>query len=120
MLVWMDLKTVWLPGRLYRIATARVTAGLAVVAVHSLGAFVMVLVGTCATSDAFWLVRRSSGSFGSGDIRLRLLMGAAIGSVGLQARTAALLAGTLIGASWAIVHALHGRAPEPSPYGPSL
>ena len=40
--------------------------------------------------------------------------------MGLQAWTTALLAGTLIGAGWAIVHALRGRASEPFPYGPSL
>ena len=44
----------------------------------------------------------------------------AAGSMGLQAWTTALLAGTLTGALWAIVHALRGRASDPFPYGPSL
>ena len=96
------------------------SAGLAVVAVHSPGVLVTALAGACATSGVFWLVWRFSGSFGFGDVRLGLLVGAAAGSMGLQAWTTALLAGTLIGAGWAIVHALRGRASEPFPYGPSL
>lgn len=119
-LVWVDFKTTWLPKRLHWIATAQVTAGLAVVAVHSPGVLVTALAGACATSGVFWLVWRFSGSFGFGDVRLGLLVGAAAGSMGLQAWTTALLAGTLIGAGWAIVHALRGRASEPFPYGPSL
>ena len=90
------------------------------VAVHSPGVLVTALAGACATSGVFWLVWRFSGSFGFGDVRLGLLVGAAAGSMGLQAWTTALLAGTLIGADWAIVHALRGRASEPFPYGPSL
>ena len=119
-LVWVDFRTTWLPKRLHWIATAQMAAGLVVVAVHSPGVLVTALAGACATSGVFWLVWRFSGSFGFGDVRLGLLVGAAAGSMGLQAWTTALLAGTLIGAGWAIIHALRGRASEPFPYGPSL
>ena len=118
--MWVDLRTTWLPKRLHWIATAQVTAGLSVVAVLSPNAAVMALVGAFVTFGLFWLVWRFSGNFGFGDVRLGLLVGAVSGAPGLQTWTTALLAGTLIGAGWAVVHVLRGRASEPFPYGPAL
>lgn len=119
-LVWVDFRTTWLPKHLHWIATAQVAAGLAVVAFQSPDVLAPALVGACATSGLLWLVWRFSRSFGFGDVRLGLLVGVVSGSMGLQGWTTALLAGTLIGAVWAILHMLRGRTSEPFPYGPAL
>ncbi len=119
-LVWVDFRTMWLPKRLHWIATSQVAAGLAVVAVHVPAVLVTALSGALAAAGMFWLVWRFSRSFGFGDVRLGLLVGAVAGAMGLQSWATALLVGTLIGAVWAIVHALRGRASQPFPYGPAL
>ncbi|MBB1571822.1 MAG: prepilin peptidase [Propionibacterium sp.] len=119
-LVWVDLKTTWLPKRLHWVATAQVGAGLALVACASPGVAASAIAGAFAASGLLWLVWRFSRSFGFGDVRLGLLVGATAGSMGLQPWGLALVSGTLIGALWALIHALRGRASEPFPYGPAL
>ena len=119
-LVWADFRTTWLPKRLHWIATAQVAVGLAMTALLAPGSAAAGVIGALAAFGLFWLVWRFSRNFGFGDVRLGLLVGAAAGSMGLQAWTTALLAGTLVGAGWAIVHALRGRAADPFPYGPAL
>jgi len=105
---------------LHWIATAQVAVGLAMTALLAPGSTAAGVIGALAAFGLFWLVWRFSRNFGFGDVRLGLLVGAAAGSMGLQAWTTALLAGTLVGAGWAIVHALRGRAADPFPYGPAL
>ena len=53
-------------------------------------------------------------------MRLGLLVGVVGATWGWTGWLWALLSGTLIGAVWAIIHALRGRACEPFPYGPAL
>ncbi|MDO5094118.1 MAG: hypothetical protein Q4D79_12025 [Propionibacteriaceae bacterium] len=119
-LVWVDFKTTWLPKRLHWIAAAQLAAGLALVGWLAPRAAVGALLGAAAMAGVLWLVWRFSRTFGFGDVRLGLLVGAVAGSLGLQGWTTALLAGTVIGAVWAVCHAARGRAAEPFPYGPAL
>lgn len=120
-LVWVDFKTTWLPKRLHWIAAAQLAAGLALVGWLAPSAAVIgTLLGSAATAGMLWLVWRFSRTFGFGDVRLGVLVGAVAGSLGLQGWTTALLASTGIGAIWAIAHAAQGRAAEPFPYGPAL
>ena len=119
-LVWVDLRTTWLPRRLHWIASAQVAAGAAVTCLLHPAALPSMLLGAVTTSGLLWLVWRFTGNFGFGDVRLGLLVGVVGATWGWTGWLWALLSGTLIGAVWAIIHALRGRAFEPFPYGPAL
>lgn len=119
-LVWVDLRTTWLPRRLHWIATAQVALGAVVTGMLLPQALPRLLLGAVATFALLWLVWRFTGNFGFGDVRLGLLVGAVGATWGWTSWLWSLLAGTLIGAVWAIIHALRGRAAEPFPYGPAL
>ncbi len=119
-LVWVDLKTTWLPKRLHWITTVQVAVGVAAMGWLAPAAATGALLGSLVMAGALWLVWRLSRTFGFGDVRLGLLTGAAAGSLGVQGFTAALVAGTAIGAVWAVIHAARGGMATPFPYGPSL
>lgn len=119
-LVLVDLRTTWLPRRLHWIAAAQVAAGAVVTELLVPGTLPVVAVGAAAGFAALWVVWRVTGNFGFGDVRLGLLVGAVGATWGWSGWLWSLLAGTVIGAGWAVVHALRGRAAEPFPYGPAL
>ncbi len=119
-LVWVDFKTTWLPRRLHWIASAELVAGATIATALSPKLVLGVVAGAVAGFAVLWVVWRLAGQFGFGDVRLGLLVGAVSGSLGVSGWLASLLAGTIVGASWGIGHALRGRADTPFPYGPSL
>lgn len=118
-LVWVDFKTTWLPKQLHWLAVAQLMAGLLVVAFLDPPTALAAVAGGVTTTALLWLVWRFSRTFGFGDVRLGILVGAAAGSLGLRGWGMGLFAGTAVGALWAIVHVLRQRT-GPFPYGPSL
>lgn len=126
-LVAVDALTTWLPLALTRLCALELAAGLACGLLLSpdppmtlLGA----IVGAAAARGFFWLVWRLSHQLGFGDVRLATLVGALAGAWSLDAWWTSLLAGTLLGAAWAVVSATRrrhrGDPPAPFPYGPAL
>lgn len=121
-LAWVDLRTTWLPRRLHQICLAQVLGGLAVVAVADWRVAVAGAVGGVAAFGLFHLVWALGGGFGYGDVRLAGTIGVLAGTQGATQWFTAVLAATLVGALWAVIHALarRGQATAPFPYGPSL
>ena len=122
-LVWVDLRTTWLPRTLNLICLGQVGAGLVWVAVTDWPAALSSVVGGIASFALFHLMWRHSSAFGYGDVRLAAIVGAVGGLGGLDGWVMALLCGTLIGAVWGVASAVarrHGRGPGYFPYGPGL
>ncbi|RMB59649.1 A24 family peptidase [Tessaracoccus antarcticus] len=122
-LVWVDLRTTWLPLTLHRICAAQVVMGLAYVAVKDWPTALGSVAGGCAAYGLFHLVWRFSATFGYGDVRLAGTVGAMGALWGLEGWLLSLLCGTLIGAIWGIAHTLARRGTQHAahfPYGPAL
>ncbi len=122
-LVWVDLRTTWLPRTLNTICAAQIAAGLVWVAVQDWREALAALVGGLTALGLFHLVWRFTTALGYGDVRLAAAVGAMGALRGVDGWVMALLCGTLIGAVWAIAHALLRRrrqGPEYFAYGPAL
>ncbi|MEO7589189.1 MAG: prepilin peptidase [Arachnia sp.] len=122
-LVWVDMRTTWLPLTLHRICLAQVAAGLVVVAVVDWPTALTSVAGGAVAFGAFHLVWRFSTTFGYGDVRLAAVVGAVGALRGLDGWLLAMLCGTLLGAVWAVAHTLARRGtdrPRHFPYGPAL
>ncbi len=122
-LVWVDLRTTWLPRTLNNLCLAQVVIGLAGLALYDWQTSLAALAGGLAAFGLFHLVWRYSTSFGYGDVRLAAIVGALGALRGLDGWLMALLCGTLAGAVWGIVHAAlrrHRRGPGYFAYGPAL
>lgn len=122
-LAWVDLRTTWLPRTLNHLCLAQVGLGLAWLAITDWRVALAALLGGAATLGLFHLVWRLGTGFGYGDVRLAAIVGAVAGTGGLQHWLASILAGTAVGALWAVIHTLtrrHANAPAHFPYGPSL
>ena len=122
-LVWVDLRTTWLPRTLNTLCLAQVAIGLAWLVAFDWKSALAALAGGLAAFALFHLVWRYSTTFGYGDVRLVASVGAIGALGGLDGWLTTLLCGTLAGAAWAIVHSLHRRR-HPGPgyfaYGPAL
>lgn len=123
-LVLVDALTTWLPRRLHMVLVASMLPGLAWLGVAEPRAAVGALLGALAGFVVLFVAWRVGSGMGFGDVRLAAPMGAAAGAGGLQPWFTALLAATVIGAVWAILHALRRRTdkqlPGHFPYGPAL
>lgn len=122
-LAMIDATTTWLPNAvMYPFWAAMAVAAMIMVALGLRGSVISLLVGGAAWMGVFWIVWAVSGrQLGFGDVRLALGLGAAAGAAGWVTIYTCLLAGTLIGSGWGVVHrARHGRRPGPFPYGMAL
>lgn len=120
-LVWVDLRTTWLPKRLNLICLVQVLAGLGLMAVLDWRTAAFALAAGLITRLLFHLVWRLGTGLGYGDVRLAGIVGIVAGAGGMQNWLTAVFLTTVIGAVWAVVHASRrrGRTPTPFPYGPS-
>ena len=122
-LVFVDLRTTWLPRTLHLICLAQVLLGLLWVAVHDWSTALSSVCGGVVAFLLFHLVWRFSATFGYGDVRLAGIVGAMGALGGVDGWLVALLCGTLLGALWGIVHTLARRGterPTHFAYGPAL
>lgn len=122
-LVWVDLRTTWLPLTLHRVCLAQVVAGIAWLPRHDWPTALTSVGGGVGAFLVFWLVWRFSSAFGYGDVRLAALVGMVGGMRGLDGWLLALVCGTLVGAVWGVVHALRRQGaggPQYFAYGPAL
>ncbi len=122
-LVWVDLRTTWLPRSLNTLCLAQVAAGLVWVAVIDWPTALASVAGGAAAFLLFHLLWRHSPAFGYGDVRLAAGVGAMGALGGLNGWLLALLCGTLVGAVWGIAHVVRRRrrnGPEYFAYGPAL
>lgn len=122
-LVWVDLRTTWLPRTLNLVCLGEVSLGLVWLAFSDWPTALASVVGGVASFTLFHLVWRHSTAFGYGDVRLAATVGAMGGLGGLDGWVMALLCGTLIGAVWGVVHTLVRRrrsGPGYFAYGPGL
>jgi len=121
LLALIDARTTFLPLRLHYLTLGLVTGGAVLSAwwrwdwtplAWAAG------VGLGATA-LYWLVwRLSGGQLGFGDVRLAGLLGVATGATSPQVAFWCFLAGSVVGAVWAIAVRLRGR--QAFPYGPSM
>lgn len=122
-LVWVDLRTTYLPRTLNHICLAQVLLGLALAGLTGWQAAVGGLLGGLAAFAMFHVVWAIGSGFGYGDVRLAGIIGVVAGTGGVQSWVTAVLLATLIGALWAIVHWAATRrngSTSPFPYGPAL
>lgn len=122
-LVWVDLRTTWLPLALHRLCAAQMALGVVWVALVDWPTALAAVAGGSAAFALFHLVWRFSAAFGYGDVRLAALVGAVGALGGLDGWLLALLCGTLLGAVWGIAHSLRRRGtdlPAHFAYGPAL
>lgn len=117
-LVYVDLRTTYLPKRLNDLALCAMSIGLVVVALsHPVSALVAALGGV-AFLGLFFLVWRFSRSFGFGDVRLTALVGAVAAATDVDPMHTgytwflAVFLGTFFGAiaavTWALVRRRRG------------
>lgn len=122
-LVWVDLRTTWLPRILHFVCLAQVALGVAWVALNHWPTAVASVAGGVVALLLFHLVWHFSSAFGYGDVRLAAIVGAVGALRGLDGWLLALLCGTLLGAVWGIGHAWLRRGtdrPAHFAYGPAL
>lgn len=119
-LIYVDLRTCYLPRLLTLLVAAQLGLGLAVLACFDVGAAALGLLGSLLGFGFFRIAWALSASLGYGDVRLASLVGAVAGTQGLPTLGVAILLGTLIGAGWAIVAGLRGGHSATFPYGPAL
>lgn len=121
-LVWVDLRTTWLPRILNHLVLVQVLTGVAVLALADWRTALAATGGGLAAFTLFHLVWRLGTGLGYGDVRLAGTVGIVAGTHGLQHWFTAVLAATVTGALWAVVHALRHRRTGPAvfPYGPAL
>lgn len=128
-LVYVDLRTTYLPKRLNDLMSLAMLAGLILMVFLSPAAAGAAALGAGAFVGLFWLVWRVSRSFGFGDVRLAAPVGAVAVAgepsplLAVQCWVLALFVGTLLGALagvvWAAVRRRRG-GPSYFPYGPWL
>ena len=122
-LVWVDLRTTWLPRTLNLVCLAQVALGVTWVAIRDWPTALAAVAGGLAAFLLFHLVWRFSTAFGYGDVRLAAIVGTIGALRGLDGWLLALLCGTLVGAVWGIVHTTRQRrvvGPAHFAYGPAL
>ncbi|WP_143028165.1 prepilin peptidase [Tessaracoccus flavus] len=123
-LVYVDLRTTWLPKRLHWLAAAGMAAGWIAVALTDWRTAVAAAAGAAAAGLFLYTAWRVTAALGFGDVRLAFLVGAVAGLGGASGWAASLLAGTVLGAVHGIAHALWARRdrarPAHFPYGPAL
>lgn len=118
--VWIDLQTTYLPKLLHWVCLAELLIALAWVR-PGFDAAARVAIAGLTTAALFWVVWRSSGTFGFGDVRLGLIVGGVPALWGWAHWYQALFLGVLIGAIWAVAAALRARRRDAVfPYGPAL
>lgn len=123
LLAVIDAATTWLPNAVMH--PFWVVVGVATVFTAALGgrgAALSTLAGAVAWTVVFWLVWLvSRRQIGFGDVRFAVGLGAAAGSAGWVTIYTCLLAGTVVGALWGVLHRLRrGVAGGPFPYGMAL
>lgn len=122
-LVWVDMRTTWLPLALHNICVAEVALGLVWVAAVDWKTALASAAGGAGAFLLFHLVWRSTPTFGYGDVRLAAVVGAMGGLGGLSGWLVSLLCGTLVGAAWGVAHMVRRRGtdgPTHFAYGPAL
>lgn len=122
-LVWVDLRSTWLPRRLNQVCLAQVAVGLLLLGAADWRSALAGLVGGAVALGLFHLVWLLGTGFGYGDVRLAAIVGTMAGVHGPQHWVTSILAGTMVGAVWALAHAVSNRGrdtPAHFPYGPSL
>lgn len=121
-LVWVDLRTTWLPKRLNLICLVQVLVGVVLMSAVDWRTAVFAVAAGLLTRGFFHLVWRLGTGLGYGDVRLAGIVGIVAGAGGVQNWLTAILMTTIIGAIWALVHAFRrrGRPATPFPYGPAL
>lgn len=121
-LVFVDALTTWLPLTLHFFTLGAVIAG----AVWSLqmhgDLFFPMLLGGIAATVFFGIAWRLAAVFGFGDVRLAFIVGAVAGTSHPTFWMFCILAATMIGAIWALIHTLASSRKSKSvfAYGPSL
>lgn len=123
-LVYVDLRTTFLPSQLHYVGLASMAVGGVGLAVADRGAALGAVVGAVAAFGLLYLTWYLSPGLGFGDVRLAALIGAVAGQAGVSSWTMSLLAGTALGAVHGVLHALWARRragrPKHFPYGPAL
>ena len=128
-LVYVDLRTTYLPKRLSGLMQGAMLVGLILTVLLSPSGAVAAVLGGVAFAGLFWLIWRFSRSFGFGDVRLAAPVGAVAAAsdasplLVVQGWVLALFVGTLLGAVAGVVwSAIRRRRGGPSyfPYGPWL
>ena len=122
-LVWVDLRTTWLPRVLNHLCLAQVALGVGWVAISDWRGAVAAVIGGLAALGLFHVVWALGSGFGYGDVRLAAIIGVVAGAAGWQQWLMSFLLGTLIGACWGVVHWLRSRSSGSPPhfaYGPAL
>lgn len=117
----IDARTTWLPLVLARVGWVVAAAGAVVVALASSSwtPILAAALGAGAVGGFFHLVWRITGAFGYGDVRLAATIGAVTALDSTMLVVAAVMAGTVLGALWGVLHAARGRG-SAFPYGPGL
>lgn len=123
-LVYVDLRTTWLPRRLNSLAACGMAVGGVAVTFEDWRLAVSALVGSLAAGAFLHLIWRFTRGLGFGDVRLGFLVGGVAGPGGPTAWVTALLLGTVLGAMHGIGHAVWAKGgtdrPQHFPYGPAL
>lgn len=122
LLAAIDFRTIHLPRRLNWVTTGTVFGCVLVVAALSRdGQILAGSVGGAAAAGAlfgaaWWL----GAAVGFGDVRLMVLIGATVGTLGPLAVLCAITLGVAAGAVWGIAGWLGDRQNKELPYGPAL
>ena len=123
-LVYVDLRTTWLPKKLHWLAAGGMAAAILVLVVVEWRLAVGPTLGSLAAGTLLYLAWRMTSTLGFGDVRLGFLVGAVAALGGATGWAYGLLAGTILGALHGIGHALWARRdparPQHFPYGPAL
>lgn len=125
-LVWVDLRTTYLPSRLQWSITGGIALSLVIAHLVSpdAGSLVRAGIGALVSGGLFWVIWRFGPGMGFGDVRLALGLGLLTAAGSWAWWWASLLAGTVLGALVGGVLAVRGRRRgepvEGFAYGPAL
>lgn len=117
-LVWVDLRTTYLPSAIQWPITAALAVCLVLGQLRDPDPSMLVraLLGAALSGALFWLIWRLGLGLGFGDVRLALAMGMITAAGSWAWWWAALIAGTAVGAVWGVIWGLvMRRRPTPSP-----